>query len=310
MSNQSLQHDELDAQARRWVEKALGVGAKFVSAERLAGATSSVLDAVEVEQHGRRVSVVLRRFFDAEWLKLEPDLARHEASSLELASRAKIGTPQLIAFDERGEECGAPATLMSRLEGRVELLPENAESWLRQMAEALVAIHEVDPRGHAWTYYPYADIDTLQPPAWSAHPDLWEKALDMAAGRRPPARECFIHRDFHPVNVLWHEGRLSGVIDWVNACRGAAGFDVTWCKQNLALLRGVEWADGFLSAYQRLAGNQSEYHPFWDLMGLVEMLPGPPEVYPGWPAFGVRELTPRILHERAEQYLLSVMARL
>ncbi|WP_081412680.1 phosphotransferase [Fictibacillus gelatini] len=32
----------------------------------------------------------------------------------------------------------------------------------------------------------------------------------------PDARNGFIHRDYHPCNVLWEDGRLTGVVDWVN----------------------------------------------------------------------------------------------
>jgi hypothetical protein len=47
----------------------------------------------------------------------------------------------------------------------------------------------------------------------------------------------------------------------------------------MANLHGVEVADDFLSAYIAAAGSEFEYDPYWDLMSVVELLPGPPSMY-------------------------------
>ncbi len=107
----------------RWVADAVGSGAMVQSVTPLAGATSSVLHSIEVSYRGRSVNTVLRQFIDAEWLKAEPDLALHEAASLNKALNTKVATPELIAYDEKGDHCGVPTTLMTRLPGTVELKP-------------------------------------------------------------------------------------------------------------------------------------------------------------------------------------------
>jgi hypothetical protein len=129
-------------------------------------------------------------------------------------------------------------------------------------------------------------------------------------GPPPSFRECFIHRDYHPSNVLWNNGAVSGVVDWVNGCRGPAGIDVAWCRHNLAILHGVRAADDFLAAYIRCAGSDFEYDPYWDLMTLVELLPGPPGMYEGWLAMGVRLIPRATIVERVDAYVASVVARL
>lgn len=94
-------------------------------------------------------------------------------------------------------------------------------------------------------------------------------------------RITFVHRDFHPANVLWQEKGLSGVVDWVNACIGPAEVDVAHCRVNLALLMGLEAADGFLKAYEKQTRHP---HDFWrDLNALANagFFPDPPTVYPG-----------------------------
>lgn len=310
MSSSSESHDKLPPEALRWVARSVGAGSQIESVTPLTGATSSVLHGIEIKHRSRRLSVVLRRFVNAEWLGEEPELARHEAASLVRAARAGTPVPELIAFDESGAECGVPATLMTRLAGRVELKPENLDAWLHRLAEAVAPFHALDADDFPWAYFPYAKHPSgFAPPQWSRFPQHWEKVFDIVAGPRPEARECFIHRDYHPTNVLWQDGRVSGVVDWVNACRGAAGFDVAWCRLNLSKLYGLGAADRFLGAYESLAGAGFAYHAYWDLMALVEVLPGPPDVYEGWPAFGVHHLDEEVMRERVDDYLSSLMAR-
>lgn len=294
--------------ALRWVAESVGAGATVRSVSPLAGATSSVLHGIEIEYRGRRVELVMRQFVNAEWVRDEPDLAFHEAASLIRAARADVPTPELIAYDEWGDRCGVPATLMTRLPGSVELQPESFDGWLHGLAAAIASAHIIDAEDFPWNYSPYCDISRLEPPSWSGLRKEWEKALEIVAGQWPPAHARFIHRDYHPNNVVWHDGRVSGIVDWVNACRGPQGIDVAWCRQNLAQMYGVAQADMFLTAYRTVAGAGFEYHPFWDLVAAMELLPEP-GVYAGWVAFGLRGLDEEVIKRRVDDYVASIMAR-
>ncbi|MDP3450035.1 MAG: hypothetical protein Q8R87_05605, partial [Anaerolineaceae bacterium] len=55
-----------------------------------------------------------------------------------------------------------------------------------------------------------------------------------------------------------------------------------------------------------ISGDQV-WHPYWDLIALIELLPGPPEVYPPWPVFGLCDLSVSLLKRRADEYLISVL---
>ncbi len=75
--------------------------------------------------------------------------------------------------------------------------------------------------------------------------------------REPPPYECrFLHRDFHPGNVLLtgpdDAPRVSGVVDWVETSWGPADLDVAHCATALALLHGapagMDFADRYTSA--------------------------------------------------------------
>lgn len=294
----------------RWVTNAVDAHAIVESIQQLKGGTSSTLHQISLRSNQGIQNVVVRQFDNEEWLEEEPDLAYHEAESLRLAAKVNVQTPEMIAFDKTGSECGTPSVLMTMLEGSVELKPKNMEQWLNELAGALVKIHTVKANHFPWSYFTYNDISSLEIPSWSSVPKAWEKAIEIVKGPPSKYQACFIHRDFHPTNVLWQTGMVSGVVDWVNACRGPAGIDVGHCRLNLAQLYHVEAADAFLTAYQQYAGDTFTYDPYWDFLSLIDILFGPPTVYPGWAAFGVTGLTDQMMGERLDQYVESLVRRL
>jgi aminoglycoside phosphotransferase (APT) family kinase protein len=298
----------LSHNVRSWIETA--AGGRVISVAVLPGATSSALHRVEVETDGRRRSLVLRRFTNDAWMRAEPDIAVHEAASLQHATRAGLPAPELVATDRDGSYSGVPATLVTLLHGDVVLVPANWNEWIQELAQAAAQVHRVDAAGFRWKYRRYNDRESLRAPQWSQQTDAWRKAIDVVQGLAPSYRECFVHRDYHPSNILWVDGRVSGVVDWVNACRGPAGIDVAWCRHNLANLHGVSVADDFLAAYIKAAGSDFEYDPYWDLMSVVELLPGPPSMYQGWRASGVPNISNAVMRERVDLYVASVVARL
>jgi aminoglycoside phosphotransferase (APT) family kinase protein len=298
----------LTESTRGWIEAA--TGGRVIGLTRIRAATSCLLHDIEIEDARGKRHVMLRRFTDQLWVKREPDVARREARSLQHAARASLPVPALIAVDEKGERCGVPATLVTRVPGEVMLSPADQRQWLRGLAQAAAQIHRVDAAGFPWKYRRYNERDSLSVPAWSEQPEAWRTAIDIVSGPMPAYRECFVHRDYHPSNLLWDDDRVTGIVDWVNGCRGPAGIDVAWCRHNLATLHSVKVADEFLDAYIESAGREFQYNPFWDLMSVVELLPGPLAMYDGWRMAGFQPITNAVMRERVDAYIASVVARL
>ncbi|MBC8136365.1 MAG: aminoglycoside phosphotransferase family protein, partial [Fibrella sp.] len=292
-----------------WVVNSVDPAATVYATERLQGGISSLVHGVSLQAGARTRHFVLRRFDNARWLEDEPGLARHEAESLRRATQANASTPQIIAFDETGSDCGVPAVLMTRLAGTVVLNPRNKDTWLDGLAGSLARIHAVSADGFPYPYFTYTDLATLETPSWSRLAKQWDTAIAIAQKTRPVFPSCFIHRDYHPANVLWHGDTVSGIVDWVNACAGPAAIDVAHCRVNLAQLFGVPTADLFLSAYEKHAGTAFSYDPYWDIVALMDILDGPPTVYAGWTALGVTGLTDELMRVRIDEYLLSLVAR-
>ncbi len=264
------------------------------------------MHALTVAHGGQPQRLVLRRFVRADWVAREPDIAKREASALRLLERSDVPAPRLLAVDEDGSAAGVPSVLMTRLPGKTVLLPGDMDSWLRQMAEVLPRIHAIRPTPDdvPWTYEPYSNLATLQVPPWTRRPREWETALEVARRPAPRANEHLIHRDYHPANLLWLRGQVSGVVDWVNACRGPAGIDIGHCRRNLALLHGLDIADHFLDHCLGWA----HYNPYWDIITLTDWLPEG-ETFDGWRDLGI-DLTTDVVRSRADEYVASLVARL
>lgn len=298
----------LSRQALDWVESNWQ-GAVLEYAKPLQGGTSSLLYEIFATKDGKQHSVVLRLHHKGEWLDQEPDLARHEAMSLEFAAAAGIPAPHVMAFDESGTACGMPAVLMTKVPGTVILPPANDRAWLDGLAKTLANIHQHEASDFPYEYFAYNDARRLERPKWSRVEGDWMRAFYIVAAGGPPADYCLIHRDYHPGNVLWKGGQISAVVDWVNACRGPAGVDVGHCRVNLAQLYGTRVANEFLLAYEYYAGPSFTYDPYWDLLSLVDTLDGSPAVYPGWQAFGMSGLSDELVRFRLDEYLMSLMER-
>ena len=300
--------ESIPSATARWVERAVAPGASIEEVAPLAGATSSAVHRLEVASSSGRLRLVLRYELIPAWLAEEPDALAREAANLRLLAASDLPTSELIAVDADGSESGSPALLMTWLPGQVELRSDDFDGWLAELAAQVPRIHAVAAGDHPWRHKPYGVPDPV-PPEWSNQPGLWAAAIEIAA-RPPPAFEPrFIHRDYHPCNVLFEGGRVSGIVDWTLGCVGPGGVDLSHCRGNLHLMYGIEVADRFLDLYQAAAGAESAYHPYWDVLQLVENLPNPPKVYPPWAGFGLDGLDAELMLERREAYLASVLAR-
>ncbi|MBI3647350.1 MAG: aminoglycoside phosphotransferase family protein [Actinobacteria bacterium] len=271
----------LDPAVKRWIEEAVGPGSHVVAVQVMPP-SSTAKHAVDVlDTRGRQHRLVLRRYHDRERLGADPwyDPA-NEARVLLLLAETPVAAPRLYAADLGALECDVPALLEERIPGRSHRAPQDGdlEGFLRGLARPLPAIHAVEAGGAGLPLYaPYADPSALRPPAWSANPSLWERLAEVVAGPRPADPARFIHRDYHQGNVLWKDGRLSGVVDWTTGCWGPPGIDLARLRLNLAREVSPEAAERFLQIYPEEGGSPTERHPYWDLLDAADMADtGPP----------------------------------
>jgi aminoglycoside phosphotransferase (APT) family kinase protein len=269
-----LLRSPLPEPTRTWIRDQLGAGTRIVSAHPRAGGTSSAIHAVTIEERsGARQTLVLRRYVRSDWLAQEPDLAEHEARVLELLAPTAVDAPRLVAVDATGARCGVPAVLMTRLPGRIRWAPNAIDPNLDELVDAMLTIHavRVPDAVPIRDFRPYSEHEHLEPPTETTQRAAWERAIEVHAGPPPSTERAFIHRDFHPGNVLWVGDRVSGVVDWCNASIGVPEADLGHCRINLTREVGDERADRLTVRYRERSG-RGEIHPYWDLVAAVGML--------------------------------------
>jgi aminoglycoside phosphotransferase (APT) family kinase protein len=232
---------------------------------RLTPGVAAEVDAVDVlDAAGRKLQLVLKRFPVDD--PSEPMQAAREARILRLVENGDVSTPRLVALDADGSRADVPAILMTRLPGRVVLRPRALWPWLRRLAELLPAIHSLPvAAAELPPYRPYSLSHPAQVPRWTRDRGAWQEAWRIFQGPRPAEPACFIHRDYHPGNVLWTGARPSGVVDWLHGSWGPPAADVGHCRLNLWELHGREAADAFLGIYRSLVPQAPPYQPYWDL---------------------------------------------
>lgn len=210
-------------------------------------------------------SLVLRRYVWPGFLEDEPVAPQRELDALLFAGRHDLPVPHVVAADIDGREIGdgVPTILMTFLPGRVLASPNPV-----RLAETAATIHATDPCGFAHVYFPWLDAGPTRPLSNARRPALWARALELHHNDLPSYEPAFIHRDFHPGNVLWNRSGCSGVVDWANACRGPAGCDVATCYGNLLDWAGRDVADQFVAAYETITGEALD--PYWEIASVLE----------------------------------------
>jgi aminoglycoside phosphotransferase (APT) family kinase protein len=275
-----------------WAVAAFGPGSRVVAVRSLSSAWLANHAVDVADAAGAVHRVVLRRWARPGWEVDDPDFtAAREAAILELLAPTPVPAPALLAADPGAAVCDVPALLIARLPGSPPDLEGDPGRLVRGLAEALPPIHAVavptapagvtpDPaagRGPGPAplvvpaYRRFYDPGRLDPPAWSRRPRLWRRAFEVAAGPPPDDHACFIHRDYHPGNTLWADGRLTGVVDWIGGSWGPPSVDLGHMRLNLAWDLGLEVADRFLAAHRAMTGY--DHHPYWDVAAAVDCVP-------------------------------------
>lgn len=243
-----------------WVAHSVHARGRVTAVSRLLGGITAAMDLLRVDAPTGAEDVVLRRWANEDWTE---GLVRREASALAAISGHGVPAPEMLATDEDGAETGVRCTLTSALPGQPDLTPADIQSWLGQLAATQASIHAVPEHPEArWAGW-YDDAPSTQPPdrfgvrhrrlEWLPDRGLREAAREAASG--PLVDEAvLVHGDYQHFNVLWSDGRLTGVVDWPNAATGNRGTDVGHCRLNLAVLFDARAASDYLMMYERAAG--------------------------------------------------------
>ena len=265
-------HHDLAAPVAGWVAEA--VGAPVTAVAPLTGGYSSRMLGLA---HADGRETVLRQLHLEPWRRHSVGLLTREAEVQAMLAGSAVAAPLPLAVDPDGAQVGDPSLLMTRLPGRIDLCRAD-DDFLARTVETLLAVHRFRPADGAWPrdYQSWAFEAKWHVPPWSADDDLYLEAFARLAEPPPAYSPTFLHRDFQPGNVLWQDGAVTGVVDWVETSTGPADLDVAHCASNLATLHGADVAEAFTAMYAAAGGELSagrDARVYWRLLDLVAFLP-------------------------------------
>ena len=214
---------------------------------------------------------VLRLMTNEPWRTHGAALTRREQKAQAELASTSVPTPTSLGLDADGASAGVAAHLMSRLPGTPTTGVDDASP--ATMAEMLATIHDVQPSEPFRTFQSWAWDAKWVVPGWTQHPTSWQRAFDILGDEPPIYEPCFLHRDFSHRNLLWSDGAISGVVDWVETSTGPAWLDAGHAATNLAIAFGSGPATAFLAAYGALTGRRLD--TYWLIMDAVGFLPPP-----------------------------------
>ena len=201
-------------------------------------------------------------------------MARREVAAMTAAGAAGLPVPLVHA---EGAWRGRPVLLMSWMPGRPLRDELHAHPWRAwalgvRFGRAQAAVHAVAPpaalraQSTSWV-------------AWANPDDALRDCLLLAAAHGPGA---LLHLDYHPMNVLVADGRVSAVLDWANARIGDPRADLARTASILRFApldpgvpRAMEsivrrgFIAGWRRGYREVAGPVSGMAPFYAWAGLV-----------------------------------------
>jgi len=214
---------------------------------------------VTLDRTPRRVVVKLYRDGDG--------TAPLEWSRLDFAQRVALPVPEPIVADLESVWFGRPAVVMSRLPGRPDLTPKDIDSWVRALAQALAELHETPLHGAEGAVTLPPGHETWRAPA-GEHDPLTAAAVSAVTARLPlrTSERVLTHGDFHPGNILWRRGRISGVVDWSEARLETRWSELAGCRAAVCIHHGPDIADRLADAYSGIVGDTSDELPVYDLM--------------------------------------------
>ena len=212
-----------------------------------------------------------------------PDRAIWESTLQNALADAGYPAPRVYLTCTDTSILGSPFLIMAFLAGET-MLTACAESLPELLGRTHAALHRIDPeplvwslkaRGfedHRYRFDGWLDWlnDTAKRYSWLREGVNW-----LWENRPPePERLSTCHGDFHPLNILVQDGRVTGVLDWPGLIIADPALDVACTTVLLTIhakhhLHQVEWprvAEMYLDAYQAeraLDPKHLEYYQVW-----------------------------------------------
>jgi aminoglycoside phosphotransferase (APT) family kinase protein len=279
------------------VRRLAGSSAAIESVTRLEGGQHA--DTWRVGVQTPELTVVVRQF------PVGDPAAAHEERVLKALDGLDGLAPILLSSDLDGRWSTAPTLLLSWLDGEADITPIDPENWAVQLGRALATVHAV-PSDRLRTMPSVFDRSgssqqALAGPLTTRVRCGWPQITASA--------EVLTHCDYWSGNVVWRDGKLTGVVDWSGGASGPRGFDVGWCRLDLVLLFDEHIADLFSVAYLDSTGGTIDDMALWDAWALARSHDMVETWTPNYAPLGRPDLTRQELRRRHSGWTACLLER-
>ena len=260
-------------------------GSSLLNTDLLPGSFSNYTHLVEAcRADGKPFKIVVRRY------KIFGDYdrgekARREFKTFELLNRHWVPAPEALLLDESGDVLGSPGIVTRFVEGNLMMeVPSDVMDWAQKLAVTLAQIHSI-PCGKAEqefllkgndeaAWFLKYDIPPLYMQEYPGAADLWHSMRDLFSHLQTDT-PSLLHIDYWSGNILWHENKISAVLDWEEAAYGDPAVDVGYARMNMVLMGAPDAADEFLRVYESEMGRKIKNLGFWELAASVRPMTDP-----------------------------------
>jgi aminoglycoside phosphotransferase (APT) family kinase protein len=279
------------------VRRLAGPSALVLGAARLEGGQHA--DTWRVDTENPAISFVVRQF------PVDDPASLREQRALRVLGGLGGLAPVLLGGDLKGRWSKYPTSLISWLDGQPDITPTDPRAWARELGRALAALHTV-PTERLAELPSVFDLsggsqEILGGPLAAEVRSRWSHTVTSP--------EVLTHCDYWSGNVVWRDGRLTGIVDWPGGSRGPRGFDLGWCRLDLVLLFDEQIADDFLVAYEAGIGQAVGEMGLWDCWAVARSADAVGSWAPNYLALGRADLDEDELRRRHAQWTTRLRGR-
>lgn len=287
---------------------------KLLNITALTGGISAEVVMFEIEENdGQRAKYIVRWYENANYAE-NYHIVEHEYQVLQALTSLGVAVPTLCYLDASLEIFPMPYIILAYVEGQSEFTPPDRDDYIRQLAEHLAQIHQLD---NINLNFPFLAEKTIsldaQPPIDFTLPikkriwDVLENILPIVP--RNPA--IFLHGDFWLGNILWKDGKLAAIIDWEDANRSDPLADLAISRLSMLWAFDSDGMRQFIQHYQTCLPQIDLTHlPHWDLFVALQTPDSFPEWADGWIDYGRSDVTRQTMldgyHEFVELALQQI----
>lgn len=271
----------------------------------LTGGVSAQVAALELERTSApNLRVVLRRHGLADRMR-NPQIAQDELRLLEVLHGGGLPVPAPLHVEPASPRFPVPVLVVAYCDGSTDDRPAD---WVDLLATTLAHIHQFDLTHTTLAFLPnQTDEVTARLQQALQHSDSAVRALAQQIMHnwppQPAARNCLLHGDFWPGNLLWQNGRLSAILDWEDAALGNPLADLANTRLELLWAAGQESIEQFTDRYLAQHPIPISDLPVWELVAALR----PVQAMHSW---GLEATTELRMHQQLEWFMQHARMRL